>query len=367
VVTNGAQGDFSPAGSASPGNAALSIQALLDGDLRSAAAVQPLLGPFSILLRVPFAGVADLLGGDEVVKYQAGAFACLLGPVALGIHLGDRMAGKGAGLIARLVLALLCVVNPMTLESLAIGHPEEPLAAALVAGAVLVAADRPRWAGGLLGLALATKQWALVAAPVVVVAARRGRVALVLIAAVVGAALLVPVTLADRAAADAVRDAVLDSHLVSLLSAWWPISEDAPGGGSARLLPLGATRAAIAPALFVLSAGLAVALWRRVPRVDAERALALLALVLMLRCALDPATLQYYTVGPMLAVCAWEAMARPGLPLIALLYAATSWVAYGLLLDNQGDTMISVVYLTLVALFAALMARAAFAPVGSRA
>ncbi len=298
-----------------------------------------------------------------MAKYDAGAFACLLGPVALGVHLSARTARSGAGLASRLVLALLCVVNPMTLEAISIGHPEEPLAAALVAGAVLAAAGR-RARGR-------RRCWESPWPPSSGRWWRRrwcwwphagGALALVAIAVATAAVFLVPATLADRAAADAVRDAILDSRLASLLSAWWPLSSDLPGGASARSLPSGdhpdGDRArAVRPGS---------ADWRRAcgganGRVGAEHALALLALVLLLRCALDPSALQYYTVAPMLAMCAWEAVARPGLPLISLLYAASSWVVFGPLLDTQQDTLINASYLTLTALFAVLMARAAFA------
>ena len=66
--------------------------------------------------------------------------------------------------LARGVALGLCVANPLTLRALEIGHPEELLGAVLCVAAVLLAArDRPLWAGLLLGLAIANKQWALLA------------------------------------------------------------------------------------------------------------------------------------------------------------------------------------------------------------
>ena len=78
-------GDYQPGGPVAAGNAALSILALLDGDVDRFFSAQPLLGPVSVLLRAPFGGVAQLLGGGDAAVYRAGAFACLLGPVLAGL------------------------------------------------------------------------------------------------------------------------------------------------------------------------------------------------------------------------------------------------------------------------------------------
>ncbi|HEX5911240.1 MAG TPA: hypothetical protein VFY44_12170, partial [Thermoleophilaceae bacterium] len=139
--------------------------------------------------------------------------------------------------------------------------------------------------------------------------------------------------------------------------------------GSGRVLPLGLSRADVAALVAVLSIGLTLAAARRGGGRTLERALALLALVLLLRCALDPAVLQYYTVGPMLALLCWEVAARPGLPVFALLYALSSWAVYGPLLSGNSDALVSAAQVALIALFASLMAGAAFgrAPVASRA
>ena len=79
-----------------------------------------------------------------------------------------RLAGRPAalgGLDAHQVAALcLCALNPLTLHALEFGHPEELLGAVLCVWAVLLAQrGRAVSAGIVLGLAIANKEWALVA------------------------------------------------------------------------------------------------------------------------------------------------------------------------------------------------------------
>ena len=59
---------------------------------------------------------------------------------------------------------MLWIVYPLTFKAVETGHPEELLAAALVIGSAVSAATGASWrAILLLGLALATKQWAVIA------------------------------------------------------------------------------------------------------------------------------------------------------------------------------------------------------------
>jgi uncharacterized membrane protein len=54
--------------------------------------------------------------------------------------------------------------NPLMLQALSIGHPEELLGAALCVGAVLAALHKRPWlAAVLLGLAVGNKAWAVLA------------------------------------------------------------------------------------------------------------------------------------------------------------------------------------------------------------
>src|SRR5437667_17563 len=81
-----------------------------------------------------------------------------------------------------------------TCAALRLGHPEEVLGAGLVVLASLWAVEgRSPAAGVALGLALATKQWAVIAALPVIAAAPRQRLRLAAVALGVVALLTVPV------------------------------------------------------------------------------------------------------------------------------------------------------------------------------
>ena len=117
------------------------------------------------------------------------ALPCLLAAAALGVWLVAQMRRRTgpARSLARAVALGVCVANPLTLRALELGHPEELLGGALCVAAVLLAArERPLWAGLALGLAIANKEWALLAVGPVLLALpsrralcmrdRRGRV-----------------------------------------------------------------------------------------------------------------------------------------------------------------------------------------------
>src|SRR5207302_1694865 len=94
--------------------------------------------------------------------------------------------------------------NPLTLPALELGHPEELLGACLLIAAVLLAGEegsrsRPLLAGAALGLAIANKQWALLAAgPVLLATPPALRLRCGAAAAAVAAAVLVPLLFASK-------------------------------------------------------------------------------------------------------------------------------------------------------------------------
>jgi glycosyl transferase family 87 len=367
VFANGSLGDYDPHVWAS-GNAGPGIDALLDGHVARFFAVQPLMGLASILLRLPFAGLADAFGGGAIATYRAGALACLLGPIVLGVYLFRRMREGGRPPLEAFLVAAICVANPMTWHALRSGHPEEALAGALVVGGVLTAGERPLLSGALIGLAIGTKQWALVAVPVAVVAAPQRRAMLGFVAIAVAACLLLPGPLANHDAADTARKVVADAHTLNQVNAWWPLAQTRPLEGtdaSIHTLPGRLTRGDVAPLVPVVAFLLALAFWRRRDaRVDrcTEQALAVLALVLVARCALDPGNQWYYQTGLLLALFAWEGLARFRLPLISLLAAASYWALFGRVVGIGDSALTNATYLGLTAILAAYLAAAAFAP-----
>jgi hypothetical protein len=221
----------------------------------------------------------------------------------------------------------------VTVAAIQRGHPEELLTAALVLGAALAAIRaRSIWAGILLGLALGTKQWALLAAAPILIACHPGqRLRAALVAGLLAAVLIAPLAVGDpERFTTNNRMAQGGWYHASRFSVWWPLgSEQRVGGDPAgkgsftiRRLPAHWTTFA-RPLVVLLSVALSLAFWRR--RRVPEDTLALLALILLLRCLLDPTNNDYYHAPFLVALVAWEGVRVRGLPVLSLLAAAALW------------------------------------------
>jgi hypothetical protein len=296
------------------------VRALRQGDLAGFAADLPAYGG-SLVLRAPFALAPNLWGGGDLAAFRSLAVPCLLAAAALGVALWRP--GR-AGWVALAV----CVANPLTMRALDLGHPEELLGAALCAGAALAALrDRPRLAGLLLGLALGNKAWALLAVgPVVLALPRGGRRRLLGVALPVAALAVAPMLVGGGGGAAA---AAGTAHATGVIfqpwQAWWFAGDHghvvrglyavkagyraAPGWVSPIAHPL-----VMLAGLALTAAWAALAAGGRRPRGDA---LGLLALVLGVRCVLDPWNTDYYMLPCLLALVAWEAGALRRTPVLA--------------------------------------------------
>jgi hypothetical protein len=296
-----------------PFDAGPAISALARGDLHLFAADQAQMGPLSLLLRAP---VAALAGPGSIWAYRLGALACLLGLVALGVAIARRTPAGYAP-----VAALLLVVNPVTIDALRLGHPEELLGAALCTGALVLARERPLAAGVALGAALATKQWALIAiAPALLVAPREARRRLALAAAGVAAAVSGPLALAEpHAFVEALRHPAFGVAEMRTGNVWgWAAITNhiSLGGGasvSAYTVPEWLQHGAH-PLVAFLTLGLGVAALRARRAIDP---LALLALLMLVRCALDPWDHAYYHAPFLAALIAWEVLQARRAPWLA--------------------------------------------------
>jgi hypothetical protein len=214
--------------------------------------------------------------------------------------------------VVGLLIAVVTVVNPITVEWLN-GHPEELVGGALCVGAVLAAMDdRSLLAGVLLGLAVGTKEWALLAAVPTTVACLTGRRRMLLIAALVAAPLVLTLPVIDPAAFARVSRGIGYLTWPSFRSWWWIVSgyrhvKLAHGlSTSLYLLPLGLTRSDVSLLPLLIAVPLGWLHTRRQPR--PQDAMRLLALVLLLRCTLDPECGPYYTIPAIVALLAWEGL-----------------------------------------------------------
>ncbi|MEA2266381.1 MAG: hypothetical protein QOE27_1964 [Solirubrobacteraceae bacterium] len=356
--------------------AAPAFAALVHGHLARFVELLPAYGG-SLELRAPFALLTGFLGGGEVAVYRVVALPCLLAGAALGVWLVARMRAGGHTRLARGVALGLCVANPLTLRALEIGHPEELLGAVLCVAAVFLAAkDRPLWAGLLLGLAVANKQWALLAAGPVLLALPRGQWRTMLVAGAVAAAFLLPILSVQAGAGASGHLAVAETGAIfNPEQVFWfagtpghlvanaPITHR-PGFRN----PPSWLNGLAHPLIVALGLPLTLlALRRRRPGRRETDALLLLALLFLLRCALDPWDAVYYPLPFVLALLGWEATARSSPPVFSLAASAAVWAVFEWLPGRAGANLISVTSMALALAAGIGLAGALYGRRGSRA
>ncbi len=364
------------------------LGALVHGHLTEFLRLAPVYGG-SLVLRAPFALLADLWGGGELAVYRLVALPCLLAAAALGVWLVREMRRLERPALARTLTLALCVANPLTLAALEVGHAEDLLGGALCVAAVLVAArGRALWAGVLLGAAIANKEWALLALAPVLLALPERRVRCVACAAAVAGAILSPLVLvhAGNFLAETRATSATSSSIFQPWQVWWFLGHHGARviGTFGRVKPgyrIGPqwTGAISHPLVLAAMGPLAAPLWWRrrrygrsradtdaeefrrrsfvfdpaararggidqTPRARARRALfsnthsthpiterdalLLLALLLLVRCTLDTWDTAYYALPFLLALTAWESLGPRGLPVLALTATALAWVDF---------------------------------------
>jgi hypothetical protein len=316
------------------------IDALQAGHVERFLALLPAYGG-SIIERAPFALLANLWGGGALAAYRMLALPCLLLVAALGLWLVRVARANGRPRLDRAVVLGLCVANPITLRALELGHPEELFGGALCVFAIVLATRaRALGAGLLLGLAIANKEWALLALGPVLLALPPGRRLRCLgVAALIVAAVLAPLMLANSGGFIATTRGVAapPSGIFQPWQLWWFLGHHgtlvhglygAPKPGY-RIGPAW-TSLLSHPLILAFGALLPATLWvagrRRLGEGDALLALALL---LLARCVLDAWDTVYYPLPFLLALLAWEATrARARPPLLSLTCTVAVWLSF---------------------------------------
>jgi hypothetical protein len=360
--------------------ASAAMRALIAGDVHGFLSQVPVYGG-SLVLRAPFAGAVAALGGGELAVYRAVSIPCLVAVALLGLVLVHRMDTGGRSTRARALVLGLCLANPITLRALELGHPEELLCAALAIGAVIAAVDRRTiLAAVLLGLAIATKSWAVLAIGPVLLALPARRLLALGIAGALTLAVLAPIMLAVPSASHGglVKTATATGYIFVPWQAFWFLGEShhIVIGGYGIPKPWGYRTPPewLSPLTHPLIAFLVVPLslaWahvhRAAARLGSEHVLLLLALLLLLRCVLDPWNTIYYELPFLLALLSWEALCRPErLPLAALAASALVWFTFETAPKWLSPDMQSLLFVAWALPLAASMARTAFAPTAAR-
>jgi hypothetical protein len=323
VFTLTTSGDYTGRGPVDGDNAGPILLALAHGHVSQALSLQPLMGPTSIVWRLPFVVLADLLGGREHLVYALGALACLGPAVGLIAWLARRAASVRQLTFVALAAAAI-VAGPATSQALRFGHPEEILATVLAILAVLTASrGRHGWAAVLLGLAIPTKQWALIAAPCVLLALPDRRLAVAVRAAFIAGVGVIALPLADSAAF-ARAEAVVGGGRVGGLYSLWTSLDLLVGKPAIHTLPAGFTHAQAATAALLVALTVVYVYARRQAsrRSHAIDVLPLLALFGLLRCVCDPIPWTYYFVALIIPLAVWEAGILKRLPLVTGLCCA---------------------------------------------
>jgi hypothetical protein len=312
-----------------------SVEALVHGHLLEFLRLAPAYGG-SLVLRAPFALLPGLWGGGELAVYRAVAMPCLIAGGALGVYLVAQMRSQTAPRLWRIVVMGVCVANPITLHALEVGHPEDVLGAALCVASVLLAEhDRPLLAGLTLGAAIANKEWALLAVGPVMFALPSRRILCLLTCGALAATVLAPLSLVGSGGfiANARGAAAPPSTIFQPWQVWWFLGhhgEVVKGlfGGikpGYRVAPswIGSVSH---PLIIVLGLPFTAILWRRERRPG--QALALLTLLMLLRCMLDSWDTTYYTLPFVFALLAWEVLSFERPPVLAFLASVSVWVIF---------------------------------------
>jgi len=322
----------------------------------------------SLILRAPFALAASALGGGDLAVFRAVSIPCAMAVAILGLVIAGRMLREGRSRGACLLVVALAAANPVTITALEIGHPEELLCGALAIGAVMAAArEKTLAAAVLLGLALATKAWAVLAIGPVLLALPARRLLALCVAGTVCSVILAPLMLGGSS--DTVVHAARQTGaFFHPWQVWWPLGEvtnlDVMGEfrAGARAAP-----AWLSPISHPLIALLAVPLslmYRRRNKgnLGGEQLLALLALLLLLRCMLDPWNNVYYQLPFLLSLLAWEALCRAERPpLLTMGATLATWIVFEYLHDQHPDLLFAAA-MAWMAPLAAWLARECFAP-----
>ncbi|HEY3830514.1 MAG TPA: glycosyltransferase 87 family protein [Solirubrobacteraceae bacterium] len=328
----------------------------------------------SLVLRAPFALLPGLWGGGQVAVYRTVALPCLLAAAALGVWLVADMRRRGLPGLARGVVLALCVANPLTLSALEVGHPEELLGGALCVAAVLLAArGRTLWAALLLGAAIANKEWALLAlAPVLLALPQRRTLCALATAGVAGAILAPPLLVHAGSFLAATRaTGTPSSAIFQPWQVWWFLGHHGAvvRGTFGRIKPGYRTGPAWTglvshPLVLATMLPLGALLWRRQRSApaSARAALLLLALLMLLRCALDTWDTAYYTLPFLLALTAWESQGPRGLPALALASTALVWVDFEWLRYHASPDVQAACFLLWTLPLAAALALELYAP-----
>jgi hypothetical protein len=289
-----------------PTDAGPALAAVAHGDVGRFFSHQPAMGSVSLFARAPFAALAAAIGDGRLGAYRWGTVPCLIAVSIVALWLARIALRQGSGRLAAALIVAIALLNPLVNDALYYGHPEELLTASLAIGALVAACEqRPALTALLAGLAIASKQWALLIIAPAVLALERERIRALLLAGGVAVGAALPMIVANPGAfRHALRYISNPQPIVTVFTWLYPASPsghvrvanifgDVRTFEAHRLLGIEATLSR--PMITAISVALPVLLWwRGGRRLGAQRMLLSTAIVFVLRCALDPGSAAYY-------------------------------------------------------------------------
>jgi hypothetical protein len=325
------------------------------------------MGGVALYVRVPFVVLAAALHDSPIGLYRWGALPCLLAVALLATWLARSAARRGMGRAGQVLIVAICLLNPLVGDALYWGHPEELLAASLAVGALLAASEQQVLLAALLtGLAVATKQWALLVACPVLLVLGRERIRAGLIMAGTAAAATLPMLVANPTAF---------RHTVAYISKPQPFTSVfdwlypfVPTGHVSAALPFGDLRTYTGhvlpswagvvshPLIIALGVIVPVAVWLRAGRrLGAGDLFLAAALVFLLRCTLDPGSARYYHLPLLMALVAFDTTTGAALPVAGLAAFAGAFVILDRLPTYVSNELGSVLYVAATLIVAAIL------------
>jgi Glycosyltransferase family 87 len=314
------------------------LAAIAHGSVTGFFSHQPAMGPLSLYVRAPFVVLAAALHDGPVGIYRWGCLPCVLAVAGVALWLAQTARRSGAGRLAMALIVAISLVNPLVSDALYWGHPEELLTASLAIGAILAAGEgRGTLTAVFAGLAIASKQWAVLILVPAVLLLEKDRIRILVLSGAVAVLAWLPMILANLAAfRHALRYVSHPQPVVTLYTWLYPLSRtgtvtvtnifgDSRTFDAHQLLGVEATLAR--PLITVLGVAIPLLVWWRAGRrATVEQMLLASALVLVCRCALDPGSMAYYHFPLLLILLAYDAVAGRRVPLAGLAGVAVSFV-----------------------------------------
>jgi Glycosyltransferase family 87 len=322
-----------------------SVGRLMAGDLHGFLTLAPAYGG-SLLLRAPVMALGGELSGLDGA-YRFGSIFCVLAVAVLALVLAKIQRSDGQSAFSRWMLIIVLVASPAANWALKEGHPEELLTAALCVGAMLlVVKGKITPAAILLGLAMASKQWAILALPLALAATPEHRTRFSISAGLSALALSAPMAIAAAGNfITANRGLVTAPSIFHPQQIWWTLhlSYIRPVGGPHSTIFAPAPIAVVAqyshPFIGLIAVLLGLAFWLRFSHLQPSDALLMLALVLLVRCMFDPWNVLYYQYPFLVALATWEVVGRRQTPWFALACTCLVWMSFRMVnLTASGST-----------------------------